>query len=171
MLLTRREYRQFLPISLDEAWEFFSSPKNLDRITPEEMRFNILSGGDGPMYPGMVIQYTVTPLLGIPMPWVTEITHVAERQYFVDEQRFGPYSLWHHLHRFEVVDGGVMMTDILHYRIPLGPVGKLLGILFIDKKVNGIFEHRTKVLDGLFKTSTVRTDGAAHSSTVKSDQV
>jgi ligand-binding SRPBCC domain-containing protein len=171
MLLTRREYRQFLPISLEEAWEFFSSPKNLDRITPEEVRFNILSGGDGPMYPGMVIQYTVTPLLGIPMPWVTEITHVAERQYFVDEQRFGPYSLWHHLHRFETVEGGVMMTDILHYRIPLGPVGKLLGSLFIDNKVNGIFEYRIKVLDGLFKTSTVRTDGAAHSSTVKSDQV
>lgn len=153
MLLTKREYRQFLPITLDEAWEFFSTPKNLNRITPEDMRFNILSGGDGPMYQGMVIQYTVTPLLGIPMPWVTEITHVKHRSYFVDEQRFGPYSLWHHLHRFEEVEGGVMMTDILHYRIPLGPVGKLMGRLFIDRKVNGIFEYRTKVLEGLFPSS------------------
>lgn len=150
MLLTRKEYQQFLPISLDEAWDFFSTPKNLNRITPEEMRFNILSGGDGPMYQGMVIQYTVTPLLGIPMPWVTEITHVSDRNYFVDEQRFGPYSLWHHMHRFEEVDGGVMMTDILHYRIPMGPVGKLMGKLFIDNKVNGIFEYRTKVLEQLF---------------------
>jgi len=150
MLLTRKEYQQFLPITLEEAWDFFSTPKNLNRITPEEMRFNILSGGDGPMYQGMVIQYTVTPLLGIPMPWVTEITHVSDRKYFVDEQRFGPYSLWHHLHRFEEADGGVMMTDILHYRIPLGPVGKLMGKLFIDNKVNGIFEYRTKVLEQLF---------------------
>jgi ligand-binding SRPBCC domain-containing protein len=153
MLLTRKEYRQFLPIPLEEAWEFFSTPKNLDRITPKEMRFNILSGGDGPMYQGMVIQYTVTPLLGIPMPWVTEIAHVENRSYFVDEQRFGPYSFWHHLHRFEEVDGGVMMTDILHYRVPLGPVGKLLGILFIHKKVEGIFEYRTKVLEQMFPVS------------------
>lgn len=112
------------------------------------------------MYQGMVIQYTVTPLLGIPMPWVTEITHVANRQYFVDEQRFGPYSLWHHLHRFEEVKGGVMMTDILHYRIPLGLVGKLLGAMFIDSKVNGIFEHRTKVLEQMFP-SQVRTKVSA----------
>ncbi|MCF8256558.1 MAG: SRPBCC family protein [Flavobacteriales bacterium] len=150
MLLTRIECRQFIPIGLDEAWEFFSNPRNLKRITPEEMKFNILSGGDGPMYQGMVIQYTVTPLLGIQMPWVTEITHVDYRKYFVDEQRFGPYSLWHHLHRFEEVTGGVVMTDILHYRIPLGPVGKLLGILFINKKVNSIFDYRIKVLDEIF---------------------
>lgn len=150
MLLTRKEYHQFLPITLDEAWAFFSTPRNLDRITPKEMRFNILSGGDGPMYSGMVIEYTVTPVLGIPMPWVTEITHVTDRHCFVDEQRFGPYSFWHHLHRFEEVEGGVMMTDILHYRVPLGPVGKLLDALFIHQKVNGIFEYRTKVLEQLF---------------------
>lgn len=159
MLLTRKEYQQFLPITLDDAWDFFSTPKNLNRITPEEMRFNILSGGDGPMYQGMVIQYTVTPLLGIPMPWVTEITHVQPRSYFVDEQRYGPYSLWHHLHGFEEVNGGVVMTDILHYRIPMGPVGKLMGKLFIDKKVNGIFDYRTEVLEQLFPKQ--RTPGAA----------
>jgi ligand-binding SRPBCC domain-containing protein len=150
MLLTRKEYRQFLSISPEEAWTFFSSPQNLNRITPADMNFRILSGGDGPMHEGMMIQYTVTPLLGIPLPWVTEITHVKEGSFFVDEQRFGPYPLWHHLHRFDAVDGGVMMTDILHYRVPFGPVGKLLGRLFIDKKVNDIFEFRTNTLEKLF---------------------
>lgn len=150
MLLTRKEYSQFLPITLTEAWEFFSSPQNLNKITPVEMNFKILSGGDEPMHNGMVVQYTVTPLLGIPLPWVTEITHVEEGSFFVDEQRFGPYALWHHLHRFEAAEGGIMMTDILHYRVPFGPVGKLLGWLFIDKKVNDIFEFRTKTLEKLF---------------------
>lgn len=150
MLVTRKEFHQFLPISLDEAWEFFSAPQNLNRITPPEMKFSIKSGGLGPMYQGMIIQYTVTPLLGIPLPWVTEITHVADRQYFVDEQRFGPYSFWHHMHTFKIVDGGVMMTDILHYRLPFGPVGKLVHALFVGAMVDGIFEFRTKVLKDIF---------------------
>lgn len=150
MLLTRKEFQQFLPITLDEAWEFFSAPQNLNKITPPEMKFSIKSGATGAMHPGMIIQYTVTPLLGIPMPWVTEITHVADRQYFVDEQRFGPYSFWHHMHTFTMVEGGVMMTDILHYRMPLGLVGKLVGALYVDAKVNGIFDFRTKVLNDIF---------------------
>jgi ligand-binding SRPBCC domain-containing protein len=150
LYLTRKEYHQDLPISLQQAWEFFSTPNNLNVITPKEMNFKILSGADIPMHPGLIIQYTVTPLMGIPMDWVTEITHVQPLQFFVDEQRFGPYSLWHHQHRFEATDFGVKMTDILHYKVPFGPVGKLINALFISKKVDSIFEYRTKVLNKMF---------------------
>ncbi|MFM2212900.1 MAG: hypothetical protein RL427_163, partial [Bacteroidota bacterium] len=90
--------KQNLPISLEEAWAFLSDPKNLKTITPEYMGFKTLSGDDRTMFPGQIIQYIVTPVLGIPMKWVTEITHVENLKYFVDEQRFGPYALWHHKH-------------------------------------------------------------------------
>ena len=102
------------------------------------------------MHPGLIIQYTVTPLLGIPMDWVTEITHVEPLRFFVDEQRFGPYSCWHHEHWLESTPSGVRMIDILHYRVPLGPVGKLINALVISKKVDSIFEYRTKVLNKMF---------------------
>ena len=150
MYLVRKEFHQDLPISLQEAWDFLATPKNLNLITPAEMNFSILSGGNTPMHPGLIIQYTVTPLLGIPMDWVTEITHVEPLRFFVDEQRFGPYSFWHHEHWLEATPTGVRMIDILHYRVPLGPVGKLINALFISKKVDSIFEYRTKVLNKMF---------------------
>ena len=116
--------KQFLPISLDQAWDFFSSPINLKKITPEYMGFEITSDlGDGKMYPGQIITYVVTPVLGIPMSWATEITHVVDKKYFVDEQRFGPYTFWHHQHWFKTVEGGVEMTDIVNYGLPLGFLG------------------------------------------------
>ena len=149
---------QFLPISIQEAWVFFSSPGNLSKITPAHMGFQILymSGGQK-MYPGQLIQYVVQGLPGIPMHWTTEITHVHEPYYFVDEQRFGPYSLWHHQHHFKQVDGGVEMTDEVNYAIPLGLLGRFAHWLLVGREVNRIFDHRFMVLDKYFnkKTETV----------------
>jgi ligand-binding SRPBCC domain-containing protein len=144
--------KQFLPISLQEAWDFFSSPANLKKITPAYMGFQVLSGfkdGDK-MYPGMIINYTVRPVLGIPLAWTTEITHVQNLKYFVDEQRFGPYAFWHHKHFFEEKDGGVEMTDVVHYKLPLGILGGMAHALFVEKQLRGIFKYREEVLRKLF---------------------
>jgi ligand-binding SRPBCC domain-containing protein len=146
------ECSQFLPISQEQAWDFFSSPGNLNAITPPHMGFKVLSGfkeGDR-MYAGMVIRYTVKPLLGIPLNWVTEITHVDHLNYFVDEQRFGPYSFWHHQHFFKPVKNGVEMRDIVHYKIPFGPLGLIADKILVRKQVEGIFTYRTQKLKSLF---------------------
>jgi hypothetical protein len=142
---------QFLPISLDEAWDFFSHPKNLAVMTPEYLNLkftNELFGEE--MYPGQVMTYKVKPLLGIPMFWMTEITHVEPKKFFVDEQRVGPYALWHHQHHFKVVEGGVEMTDIVHYKAPLGILGDIAVHLFIKKQLEGIFEFRRKKVEEVF---------------------
>jgi len=102
------------------------------------------------MFSGQIIQYILTPILGIPFRWVTEITHVDQGKYFVDEQRFGPYTFWHHKHFIEPVDGGVKMTDIVDYKLPLGPLGKLAHSLFVSNKVKEIFIYRTQKLKELF---------------------
>ncbi len=139
-------------MSLDDAWDFFSSPYNLNEITPDDMSFEILSDvKDQKMYEGMIIQYKIRPVLNIPMSWVTEITKVRDRQYFIDEQRFGPYSFWHHEHHFEAVDGGVQMDDILHYAAPMGPLGKIAEAVYVDNKVKQIFDYRYKKLESLFQ--------------------
>ena len=144
---------QKLPISLDKAWDFFSSPANLKVITPDYMSFKVTSeDADLPMFPGMIISYIVRPVMNIPMEWVTEITHVKDHAYFVDEQRFGPYSLWHHKHFFKAIDGGVEMTDVVHYKVPLGFLGDIANVLFVKKKLNEIFDYRTKKLQELFGT-------------------
>jgi ligand-binding SRPBCC domain-containing protein len=142
--------KQLLPLSIEEAWEFFSDPKNLNTITPDDMGFKTLSGADRKMYPGQIIQYVVTPLLGIPMKWVTEITHVTDQQYFVDEQRFGPYALWHHKHFFKAVPGGVEMEDIVDYKLPMGILGQLMHPLLVRPRLHQIFEYRRKKLIELF---------------------
>lgn len=142
---------QILPIGIEEAWGFFSSPRNLSKITPDQMGFKILhiSGGEK-MYCGQIIRYMVNVLPLISVHWVTEITHVNEPQYFVDEQRFGPYALWHHQHHFKVVPEGVEMTDEVNYAIPLGPLGRLAHWFFVGREVNAIFNHRFKVLEKYF---------------------
>ncbi len=142
---------QFLPITLQHAWDFFSTPNNLEKITPAKMGFVILykSGGDK-MYPGQLIRYTVNVLPFASVHWVTEITHVQQPNYFVDEQRFGPYALWHHQHHFQQAEGGVLMTDEVNYAIPLGALGRLAHWLFVGGEVNAIFEHRFKVLEQYF---------------------
>ncbi len=141
---------QFLPIPLEKAWDFFSNPTNLNKITPKEMNLVPTSALPEKSYPGMFITYKVKPLLDIPMLWVTEITHLKDKEFFVDEQRIGPYRIWHHQHHFKAVVGGVEMTDIVDYRIPGGPFGVLLEKLFIGNKVRSIFEFRRKRLVELF---------------------
>lgn len=141
---------QNLPITLDEAWEFISNPKNLKVITPDYMGFVTLSGDEKPLYAGQLIQYIVTPLLGIPMKWVTEITNVEEKRYFVDQQLFGPYSLWHHKHFVREIPGGVEMEDIVDYKVPMGILGQLVHPFLVKPKLNEIFEYRQKKLIALF---------------------
>jgi ligand-binding SRPBCC domain-containing protein len=143
--------KQVLPITLEAAWDFFSSPDNLQAITPENMRFVVTSTLQGKrMYPGQLIEYKVSPVLGIPLYWMTEITHVKDKEYFVDEQRFGPYSLWHHQHHFKAVEGGVEMTDIVHYKIPFWFLGDIAHAVFVKKKLEDIFTFRYNKVVELF---------------------
>ena len=143
--------KQYLETNLDELWRFISNPANLKRITPESMGFDILTE-DLPdkMYAGMIISYRVSPLLGIPTTWVTEITHVEEGKYFVDEQRRGPYKMWHHQHFLEPTDKGVRMTDIISYQPPFAVLGSMANQLIIKRKLEQIFDHRSDVLKSLF---------------------
>lgn len=137
--------------SIEEVWDFISSPINLKEITPDYMGFEITSKNlSEKMYPGMIISYTVKPILGIKMIWVTEITHIEEMRYFVDEQRRGPYSMWHHQHFIEPTDKGVLMTDIVSYSPPFGSLGVLANSLFINKLLNTIFNYREKTLEKRF---------------------
>lgn len=142
---------QKIPATIQEVWDFISSPKNLKKITPPYMGFDITSK-DLPekMYPGMIISYKVSPVAGVKMNWVTEITHIKELEFFVDEQRAGPYSMWHHQHRIEPVEGGVLMTDIISYRPPFGFLGALANALFIRRQLKGIFDYRTKAVERIF---------------------
>ncbi len=152
MALHELSRTQRLPISLEEAWRYFSSPKNLRDITPAHMNFKITTDEADleKMYPGQIIAYTVEPLFGIPLEWVTEITQVREGRFFVDEQRFGPYQFWHHKHFFESIAGGVEMRDIVHYRLPLGPLGRLGNWLFVRKQLETIFDFRVQALEKKF---------------------
>jgi len=142
---------QNLPVSLEKAWDFFSRPDNLKDITPSNLGFKILSKYHGDtMYPGQIIEYKVHPVLGIPLYWMTEITHVEDHKYFVDEQRFGPYTMWHHQHHFKAIEGGVEMTDIVHYKLPMWFLGDIANSLFVKKQLQGIFDFRFKKTVELF---------------------
>lgn len=143
-------YVQLIPTDLATAWDFFTSPRNLVVITPPGMGFTIQSGLPEKVYPGLIIKYRVKPMMGIPVTWVTEITHVQEPHFFVDEQRKGPYRMWHHEHHFKAVPGGVEMTDIIHYIVPMGVLGKGANSLFVRKKVEAIFAYRRQKLLELF---------------------
>jgi ligand-binding SRPBCC domain-containing protein len=142
---------QVLPISLEKAWDFFSSPANLAEITPKNLGFNIISKHHGEkMYAGQIIEYKVSPVLGIPLYWMTEISHVEQHKFFVDEQRFGPYSMWHHQHHFKEVPGGVEMTDIVHYKLPFWFLGDIANSIFVKKQLNDIFDYRFKAVEKIF---------------------
>jgi len=142
---------QSIPVSLQEAWEFFSSPENLQAITPQDVQFRIISAHHGNrIYPGQIIEYKIKPLWGIEWYWMTEITHVEEGRYFADEQRYGPYGLWHHQHHFREVNGGIEMTDIVHYKVPGGWLGELLVGKMVTKKLKHIFAFRYKKIEELF---------------------
>ena len=142
--------KQQLPISLDTAWEFLSNPNNLSIITPDYMSFNILSKIDRPLYTGQVIQYNVTPLLGIKTKWISEITHIEEKKYFVDVQMYGPYALWHHKHFVKEIEGGVELEDIIDYKIPLGILGQMVHPFLVKPKLEEIFNYRQEKLQALF---------------------
>jgi ligand-binding SRPBCC domain-containing protein len=142
---------QILPIPMETAWDFFSSPANLSEITPDNLGFKTISKYHGEkMYPGQVIEYKVSPLLGIPLYWMTEITHVEHHKYFVDEQRFGPYSMWHHQHHFKQVEEGVEMTDIVHYKLPFWFFGDIANWLFVKQQLKGIFDYRFNAVKKYF---------------------
>lgn len=135
----------------EDVWRYFSRADNLQAITPGYMNFRVTSG-DLPeeIYPGMIITYKVSPVLGIPLFWMTEITHVVPGRLFVDEQRRGPFSMWHHEHHFEARNGGTFMRDIVHYEAPLGPLGEIARMLFVKKQVEGIFSYRFGLIEKIF---------------------
>lgn len=163
--------RQFIPCSIEKAWEFFSNPANLPIITPEDMRFRVISKFSGDrIYAGQVIEYRLRPLPMMSVYWMTEITHVMEGgqegggRYFVDEQRRGPYRLWHHQHHFRAVEGGVDMTDIVHYQLPFGWLGDLVHRWMIRRRVEYIFDYRFRKVSEIFGAdatgATISTSGA-----------
>ena len=143
--------KQFLPISIEQGWDFLSNPENLAKITPPEMKFNIQSkSGDGRMFAGQIIKYKIQVPPGVNMNWMTEITHVDAPHYFVDEQRSGPYALWHHQHHLKSVDGGIEMTDEVNYALPMGFLGNIAHSLFVKKQLTEIFDFRHQILEDLF---------------------
>ena len=153
--------KQTLPISVEEAWQFLGDPKNLKTITPDYMGFKILSGADRPMFPGQLIQYIVTPVAGIKTKWVTEITHVVEGKFFVDEQRYGPYAMWHHKHFIREIPEGVEMEDIVDYKLPLGIFGQLAHPFLVKPKLEEIFEYRQNKLTEIFGTYRGKKNAAS----------
>ena len=138
---------QFIKTDLKTAWDFFSSPGNLKKITPDYMGFDVKTELPEKMYEGLMIEYTVKPLLGIPMNWITEIKTVKELEFFVDEQRKGPYKIWHHEHHFKELEGGVEMTDIVSYELPLGILGRIMHPFLVQKKLEEIFDFRFKAVE------------------------
>ena len=141
---------QFVKTDIKTCWDFFSRPENLKKITPEYMGFDIKVDLPEKMYEGQMIEYTVRPLFGIPMSWITEIKTVKENEFFVDEQRKGPYTIWHHEHHFKEVEGGVEMTDIVTYVVPLGILGKIAHPLIVKGKLEEIFKHRFTQVEKIF---------------------
>lgn len=136
--------------SMNEVWDFFATPKNLQKITPKELGFIIKTELPDEMYAGMMVAYTVKPLFNIPLEWITEITQVHKHKYFVDEQRKGPYKMWHHEHHFQEVEGGILTTDIVSYELPLAPLGNLVHPLIVKPKLNEIFNYRTRIIQEYF---------------------
>lgn len=150
MKIYSKQSVQYVNASIEECWAFFSSPRNLQKITPQSMGFQITDFDEKNMYAGQIIQYKVSPLLGIKLPWVTEITIVKDGRYFIDEQRFGPYSLWHHKHFFEPTENGVKMTDLVHYALPLGFIGRIMNALVVKNKLKEIFQYREQKVNEIF---------------------
>tara|TARA_B100000131_G_scaffold280242_1_gene285959 strand:+ start:169 stop:630 length:462 start_codon:yes stop_codon:yes gene_type:complete len=151
MAYTQIIRKQIIKSDINTLWNFISSPENLEKITPKWMSFKITSKSlSKKMYAGMIISYIVKPVFNIPMKWITEITHVQEKEYFVDEQRLGPYKMWHHEHKLEKTKEGILMTDIITYIPPFGVFGRIINYFFIKKRVNKIFDYRYSVLDNKF---------------------
>jgi ligand-binding SRPBCC domain-containing protein len=144
---------QILHCSLDEAWEFFATPRNLDRLTPDTVGFKITYCESEVMHPGQMIGYKVKVAPAIWVDWLTEITYVDEKVSFVDDQRIGPYKVWHHTHRFQETADGVLMTDDIIYELPFGPLGKLVHELYVKNQLEYIFNERKRLTDEIFNTN------------------
>lgn len=155
MKVYKIETIQHLNASVEECWDFFSSPKNLQTITLDNMSFEIQDFDGKRMYPGQIITYTLKPLLGIKINWVTIITVCKENRYFIDEQRFGPYALWHHKHFFEPTEDGTKMSDIVHYALPLGFLGRIMNSLVVRSKLKTIFDYRHNKIEELFNSKVL----------------
>jgi len=141
---------QTIPARLEVLWKYFSEPKNLNEITPSDMNFEIVAGGDVSMYEGQLIEYRVEFIHGVRSLWLTEIAHVRENEYFVDEQRVGPYRFWYHEHKFEVVGNGVRMTDHVTYAAPFGFLGDIVHAAWIRQKLKTIFDFRHQKISETF---------------------
>lgn len=152
MKLYKKESVQQVNASLEECWTFFSNPKNLQKLTPEDMGFTITDFDEKSMYAGQIIQYKVSPLLGLKLSWTTEITFVKDHSYFIDEQRFGPYGFWHHKHFFEANEFGTKMTDVVHYGLPLGFLGRIINTILVENKLKSIFDYRQVKVNELFNS-------------------
>lgn len=146
---------QFLPISIEEAWEFFSRPENLGKLTPDDIGFEITHNDSERMHEGQIICYKIEVFPLIKVKWVTEITHVEQNRMFIDNQRVGPYRLWHHTHEFEETDGGIIMKDTVHYALPFGIMGTLAHALFVRRKLKSIFDYREKAVLELFPSREI----------------
>jgi ligand-binding SRPBCC domain-containing protein len=151
MPLEQLERLQVIPSTLQEAWSFFSRPDNLSAITPPWLNFEVTSSLPAQMYPGMILTYTVSPVAGLPLEWVTEITHCSQPRLFIDEQRIGPYRFWHHQHHFREVPAGVEVRDLVHYKLPLGPLGRIAS-RYVRKRLEAIFDFRREAVQQLLGT-------------------
>jgi ligand-binding SRPBCC domain-containing protein len=142
---------QQIPASLQEVWDFFSNPGKLPLITPPYMKFRVISTEKvDHIYKGQLIEYKVSPLLGIPLHWITEIEELKDKEFFIDTQRKGPYRLWRHQHFFKAIPGGVEMTDVVEYQNPLGLIGRIANSIFVKRKLRKIFEYRRKRVEEIF---------------------
>lgn len=150
MKLSALRVVQRLSVGLPETWAFFSDPRNLERITPPDLKFEIASDLPGRMHPGMIVVYRIRLLSRLSVDWVTEITHVREPHLFVDEQRFGPYRFWHHQHHFRAIAGGTEMEDIVHYALPFGAAGRIFGGPPVRRRLRDIFAFRRRFLEEAF---------------------
>jgi ligand-binding SRPBCC domain-containing protein len=150
MKLYQLKRTQALPVTMNNAWEFLSDPKNLKKITPPHMGFQILNGTPEPMYAGQIIAYSINPFPFVKLTWVTEITHVSKPHYFVDEQRSGPYRFWHHQHHLTPIPNGTLMTDIVHLALPMGFLGRMMYNLVVRKELKQIFDFRQRKMEEIF---------------------
>jgi ligand-binding SRPBCC domain-containing protein len=157
MPIYKLERTQIVKIPLAECWKFFSDPRNLPKITPSSLNFRIKSELPDQIYPGLLIEYSVSPLFGVPVRWLTEIQHIDPPRYFADEQRVGPYRMWHHEHFFrELPEGGTECRDLIHYIPPFGPLGRLLNAIVIRRQLAQIFDFREGVLGQLPAAGLIR---------------
>jgi len=154
MQLNKLEFTQIMNTTLDEAWSFFSRPENLRTITPSDLDFTIISDVPEKMYEGLLIEYKVRPMLGLRTKWVSKITNIKEKEYFIDEQVSGPYKLWHHQHFFRQTGNKVEMKDIVHYAIPFSPISTIFINSIVKKKLIYIFEFRKKKIEEIFPSKS-----------------